>query len=174
MKISEQSALTRLRAKGFLGASLVGGAAGVVASLAVGEGHVMRAASGMLLVLLGGNVGGFAGMFARGALRWAFGGKETGEEYSAEAVLVLSAYGGFLGLVGALLGGDAGHAHFYAGAGAVVAGICAAALGNSIFVLLRLLVLDEMDEVSRAESMRRAVLEARLAVLSPDDGKLEP
>ncbi len=169
MVLSDEAALGRVRAKGFLGACVVGGAAGGVAAWAAQSGGVLLAASGVLLVLVGGNVGGFVGMFLRGALRWARGGDAGDLDYSTEAVLVLSAYGGFLGLVGSLLAGEAAQAHLYATAGAALGGVSAAGLGHSAFVLLRLLVLDQMDEPSRVASMSRAVRDARSSVLSPED-----
>lgn len=169
MTLTESGALSRVRAKGFLGACLAGGVSGFVASRAAEGGGAMLAVSGVLLVLVGGNAGGFMGMFVRGGLRWARGGDTGGLDYSTDAVQVLSAYGGFLGLVAALLAGQADLGHFYATAGAAVGGATASLMGHSAFVLIRLLVLDQLDDAARAASMSRAVREARAGVLSPED-----
>jgi len=168
MAISRHAALTRVRAKAFLGTLAVGLASGLVAAQAAGDGWLLAGASGLLLVTLGGNVGGFAGMFGRGLLLRLRGTGPDERAYSTEGVLVLSAYGGFLGLVAALVAGVAGQAHLLAGAGALLGGAGASLLGRGMFLLLDMLAMDGMDDASRGQAMRRAVQDTRDAMLPPD------
>ncbi|WP_028586565.1 hypothetical protein [Desulfocurvus vexinensis] len=168
MATSRHAVLGRVRAKAFLGALAVGLASGLVAAHAAGGGWLKAGASGVLLVALGGNVGGFAGMFARGLWLRLRGAGPDERAYSTEGVLVLSTYGGFLGLVAALVAGAGGAAHLLAGAGALAGGAGASLLGRGMFLLLDMLALDGMDDASRDRAVRRAVEDSRAAMLPPD------
>ena len=168
MAISRHAVLGRVRAKAFLGALTVGLASGLVAAHAAGGGWLMAGASGVLLVALGGNVGGFAGMFARGlwlSLRGA--GPAAGASRTA-GVRGLWAGGGCGGGGGAAGGGGGGAAHLLAGAGALTGGVGASLLGRGMFLLLDMLALDGMDDASRDQAVRRAVEDTRAAMLPPD------
>ncbi len=166
----EHTILARIRGKAFSGVLLAGLAAGLLAARQAGGGWLPRGASGVLLALLGGGFGSFAGMLGRLAWLRLRRLSAQGEDYSTEGALVLSAYGAFLGLVAALVAGAADRAHLLAGAGAFAGGALASLLGPGTLLLLDLLVLDGMDDASRARALRRAARGARSALLPPGDG----
>jgi hypothetical protein len=169
---SEHASLARVRGRAFLGALLAGLVAGALAAHHAGDGWLLTGASGVMLVLLGGGMGGFAGTFVRLAwlhLRGAAGGAGDDDGYGTEGVLVLSAYGAFLGLVATLALGLPARAHLLAGAGAFLGGAVAALLGRAGQVLLALLVLDGLDDAARTRALRRANEDTRRALLPPDD-----
>lgn len=169
MAANEYTALSALRTKAFLGASLAGAAGGAAAGVARGGDLIMLCATGVLFVLLGGNLGGFFGGFLRGVMRWARGQSTQRDGYSPEGVLVLAAYGAFLGTVAAVAVGAAHVAQMYAGAGAVFGGAVASLLGNNLFILVRLMVLAELPDAARAQAIRRAAQRTREELLPPED-----
>ena len=147
------TALVRVRTKTFVVACLVGVASGCLTGW-YGQtlGLVGGAVAGLLAVVVAGQAGGFLGMFAGHAVALARG---TGSGVTTDAVQLVACFGGFLGLVAALVSLQWHQAMWWASAGSLAAGVAGGAAGELADVLLRLSVLDESGDEERAEQARR-------------------
>jgi len=164
--LTEHEAFSRIRTKGFLGTSLMGGAAGCLAAYSSGGGWYLWPVATVLLALVGNALGTGVGLLVRRLLRR---GGESGAATSSEAGLVLSGYGAFLGMVLALILGWAGQAQFWAVGGAVLGGALAAALGETMEVLIYLMALETMDDAGRDAARDKARRQVAQALPLPDE-----
>lgn len=171
--LTEREATARLRARGFLGICLCGGAAGCVSAYASGGGWMILPVASMVLSLLGNVFGGFLGLFLRNALRR----KQTGgrsDGINMEASLVLSAYGVFLGMVVGMVSGMSPQAYWWAMGGAGVGAALAGFFGEMLVVLVHLMALDSMDEAGRAAAREEAAKKTSQALMWPGDEDDDP
>ncbi|MBU1000930.1 MAG: hypothetical protein KKE73_00205 [Proteobacteria bacterium] len=171
--LTEREATARVRAKGFLGTCLCGGAAGCVSAYASGGGWSLLPVGSMVLVLLGNVLGGFLGLFLRTMLsRGQSGASKHG--INTEASLILSAYGAFLGVVVAMLSGMSAQAHWWAAGGAATGAAMAGFFGELLVVLVFLMALDSMDEAGRAAARENAAKKTDQALMWPGDENDDP
>jgi hypothetical protein len=142
---------TKLKAKSLLAASLIGGGAGIIASV-YGTGDsdaVTTGFLGFLLVIAGGHAGGLAGILLRGILGAVRGHGTKNNRASADVVMPALSFGALLGLVLTLIFNDWGAAHWGAGIGAVLGGVCGGLAGESVGIMLRILVTDKEGAMPR-------------------------
>ncbi|NJB67313.1 hypothetical protein GGQ74_000953 [Desulfobaculum xiamenense] len=152
----------RVRTNCFLGICAVGVLAGLVGGVYGGapQGLFVSAVMGVFQVLLAGYAGSFAGMIGAGAYMWMRYRK--GAEYGADGVLLLSAFGGFLGVVAGLVFAPWADAASWAAVGAFLGGAVAGASAGAAGSLFDLLVLDAMSPEFRHRALARRMPSVRL------------
>lgn len=169
--LSEHQARLRIRTKGFLGTCLAGGAAGCMAAWARDGGWFLLPVATMVGALIANAAGAGLGLALRMLARRA--GTPRGE-VSAEAGLILSAYGAFLGLVLSLILGWPQQAHFWALGGAAAGACLASGLGGLLHVMVYLMALESMDEAGRVAARDKARKRLAKELLWPGDDEGRP
>jgi len=166
-------ALVRVRTKTFLASCLVGVGAGCLTGWYGPLGLMGGAVTGLLAMVLAGQGGGFLGMFVGQALALVRGGR-SGSGATSDAVQLVSCFGGFLGLVAALVALQWEQAVWWAAVGSLAAGFAGGAAGDLADVLLRLSVLDEARDEERAAQARQDRSAGELQVELLDGDMLHP
>jgi hypothetical protein len=133
---------TRLKAKSLMAASLVGGGSGVVAALNGAGDMLSTVFLGMLLVLVGGHAGGFAGMMIRSVTSSVRrkGGSSGG---GIDVIMPALSFGALVGLMFALIVANWKDAHLGAAVGAVLGGMAGGMAGESVGDMLNLITIVE-------------------------------
>jgi hypothetical protein len=148
---------TRLKAKSLLAAAVVGGGGGVLATV-YGSGDstmVVNGFVGLVLVVVGGHAGGFAGLLARSLWGMIRGRGGRMSDAGTDAIMPVLAFGSLLGLVFWLIFADWGGAHWGATLGAIAGGAAGGMAGENVGNMLRLLLAAEDEKVMRRQGSDR-------------------
>ncbi|EPR37442.1 hypothetical protein dsx2_0788 [Desulfovibrio sp. X2] len=151
-------ALSVLRAKCFGALASLGAGAGAMEAWYAGAGA--RTAfydilTGMVAVLLAGFLGGLFGSLLHGFLTWLGRGDLEEQEDINDAVLMAGTAGGFLGLLLALLLWNLPDSRALVAAGAALGAFLGALPGETVGIMLRMIIVHEHMERQAAREERR-------------------
>lgn len=167
--VSIRQRLASLRGQGFAGICAGGAAAGLAAAHASGGGYLVASSLGGVIALLGSLAGLGAGVATRSAFALLRRRSDRSAPFSVEAALVLAAYLGFLGLVAALVTGNATAGRYFVAIGSMCGACGAVWLGDVGDVLADMLAMHAMGEDEREQYRAQTRRKAQEMYKLPDD-----